>query len=390
MANDILIIGNGFDIYHGLPTRYGDFLFLAKNWDVFYNKYSRGVLANIEKGTFSVTLDKGMLCEESLEDYANYKNCFEYENIQYLNEHLNTNAWVKYFIDATFNGDSWVDFEEEIFEVLAAVEEFFGILLSNAKTNRADIASNIMDSDIIVKVKRFYGLMEDRNYYSCFGLVNFSEVEPSDLREQKLYLITKMKEELDVLIECLRIYLLEFVEPLECCGYSEQIRNLMDVNLLNFNYTYTYKKVYGNLRNKHHPIHGDCLNGGMVLGISDNSFVDKLEYIYFVKYFQRIQKQTGSFYREWIQKNEMIHNALVDDPHNVYIIGHSLAVSDKGVLEDFFINDWVEKIVIYYHNQKAYENIVINLVEMFGKDFVIEQTGKGRIVFEKLKPAIYK
>lgn len=35
LMSNILIIGNGFDIYHGLPTRYTDFLFLARNWDYF-------------------------------------------------------------------------------------------------------------------------------------------------------------------------------------------------------------------------------------------------------------------------------------------------------------------------------------------------------------------
>ena len=36
--NEILIIGNGFDIYHGLPTRYSDFIFLAEHWEDFYNE----------------------------------------------------------------------------------------------------------------------------------------------------------------------------------------------------------------------------------------------------------------------------------------------------------------------------------------------------------------
>lgn len=28
---NILIIGNGFDLAHGLPTKYGDFLIFVKN-----------------------------------------------------------------------------------------------------------------------------------------------------------------------------------------------------------------------------------------------------------------------------------------------------------------------------------------------------------------------
>lgn len=69
-------------------------------------------------------------------------------------------------------------------------------------------------------------------------------------------------------------------------------------------------------------------------------------------------------------------------------MGHSLAETDKGVLQDFFCNDWVETITIYFHNQRAYEDMVINLVRMFGKDFVIDQTGRKRIMFEKLQDPV--
>lgn len=41
--HDILIIGNGFDLYHKLPTRYIDFLFLTQHWNDFYNDYQKGI-----------------------------------------------------------------------------------------------------------------------------------------------------------------------------------------------------------------------------------------------------------------------------------------------------------------------------------------------------------
>ena len=75
-------------------------------------------------------------------------------------------------------------------------------------------------------------------------------------------------------------------------------------------------------------------------------------------------------------------------PARVFIVGHSLNKVDKGVLKDFFMEQNVESIKIFYHSQSGYENQVVNLVEMFGRDFVIDQTGKGRIVFEELKPPV--
>ena len=123
----------------------------------------------------------------------------------------------------------------------------------------------------------------------------------------------------------------------------------------------------------------------MVLGIPDESFPSTLDYIYFQKYFQRIQKRTGNYYKSWITEPNAREKSLEDVPINVFIMGHSLADSDKGILKEIFMNDFVCKITIFYHSQWAYEQQVINLVSMFGKDFVIEQTANDRIVFEKLK-----
>ena len=156
---------------------------------------------------------------------------------------------------------------------------------------------------------------------------------------------------------------------------------------MNFNYTYTYATVYGKQALlQHHPIHGEVKEENIVVGIPDEIFPDTLDYVYFQKYFQRIQKKTGNFYKEWPVRPE--YSTLENRPVQVFIMGHSLSKVDRGVLKDFFYESNVELIKIFYHNQSGYENQVINLVDMFGRDFVIEQTGKGRIVFEELKPAV--
>mgnify|MGYP002737818058 FL=1 len=190
---------------------------------------------------------------------------------------------------------------------------------------------------------------------------------------------------MDVLNQCLYYYLVEFVSRIRCNLYSEQVKNLKDVHLLNFNYTYTYHSVYGKHKlRQHHSIHGELKSNDLVLGIGDDSFKN-LDYIYFQKYFQRIQKKTGTYYKEWIPVEL---ETLSDSPATVHIIGHSLDKTDIGVLNDIFNARYIDKIHIYYHNQIAYESQVINLIEMFGKDFVINQTTEGRIEFKKLEDAI--
>ena len=36
----VLVIGNGFDLYHKLPTRYTDFLLFVNHWEDFKNRYA--------------------------------------------------------------------------------------------------------------------------------------------------------------------------------------------------------------------------------------------------------------------------------------------------------------------------------------------------------------
>ena len=43
MNNDVLIIGNGFDLYHKLPTRYTDFLVVVENWAEFWTLYRNNI-----------------------------------------------------------------------------------------------------------------------------------------------------------------------------------------------------------------------------------------------------------------------------------------------------------------------------------------------------------
>ena len=45
-------------------------------------------------------------------------------------------------------------------------------------------------------------------------------------------------------------------------------------------------------------------------------------------------------------------------------------------------------ISLFPHNQKAYEDLVIALITLYGKEFVIEETGNGRIEFVELKGAV--
>ena len=381
---DLLIVGNGFDLYHGLPTRYTDFLKFISYWSIFWDNYNGEAKAQVCT-PFRVKLsEQNEIIEESMRDFASYQGYYKYEHLEFINSHID-NLWIQYFLKKQLSSVNWIDFEGEIYNVLKLVEEYYSEFIPEMR-KRNDAPIKYIPGDMSTVINIFKKNCPEEYIDFTQGIISRRDTEKDKLKNNKEMLLSTMKRELDDLIKCLDYYLLDFVSNIKVERYSEQIKELSYINLLNFNYTYTYASVYGkNSLREHHRIHGDCLEEDMVLGIPDESFPSTLDYIYFQKYFQRIQKRTGNYYKSWITEPNAREKSLEDVPINVFIMGHSLADSDKGILKEIFMNDFVCKITIFYHSQLAYEQQVINLVSMFGKDFVIEQTANDRIVFEKLK-----
>ena len=146
MTKDVLIIGNGFDLYHKLPTRYIDFLFLVKNWSYFFDKYNRCLREekeDLEYKKFDITLDEyGKLTIDSLDNFAKYAKSFNNDKIQTLNNILSKNVWIRYFIESGYEKEGWIDFEAEIEKVLMIVEHFFTVDIDNCE---GKVFSSVVD-----------------------------------------------------------------------------------------------------------------------------------------------------------------------------------------------------------------------------------------------------
>ena len=388
MAN-ILIIGNGFDLYHHYPTRYTDFLFFVNYWELFKSEHSKATFNVDPVAYIDISLsDKGELTEKSIKDFAKYINAYDEKDIVML-DNKKDNHWINYFNTLLSNnqiaGNKWIDFEAEIQTALGYIDLYFDTVISLEINKVISYSIPPRANDFISDFNKG----ESEDLVLPLGAKR-SRVDIAELNEIKKHYINNILGNLNDLIICLNIYMLDFVSIIKCHRYSEQIKELCvsdSIQLLNFNYTDTFKCIYDkeNLLSNH-SVHGNAREWNVVLGIPDDSY-DSTEYVYFQKYFQRIQKKTGSFYKTWIKdtfKPIPVIDSSEDDYPQVYILGHSLAETDKGVLKDFFQNDSIKKITIFYHSQKSYEDMVINLIELFGKEFVIENTGSERVCFVKL------
>ena len=386
--NNILIIGNGFDIYHGLPTRYTDFLFFLKHWDQFVSLINKNIPATGSTSTgiddeWPISLGSNSdLINDSIPLLAKHYKGYDESFFKQLDEIIKSNRWLKYFIDKNDKDGKWIDFENEIQRIILSLDTIFSGIGKYPITKNA----NFLKDQFAIDIMNLFFNESEKKEFSPLGPIDEKDVMSFVSTGAKNRIINECIRELNDLIAVLRFYLLDLVDNIKVEKYSEQINRLGNLNVLSFNYTDTFRRVYGPARvlSCHH-VHGSLIEDNMVLGIGDDIFDEGiLDYIYFQKYFQRIQKRTGSSYKDWIPYYE---NGINSEDYEVYIMGHSLDPVDSSILDFFISNGSVHKINILYYNDKSYEELVINLIKIIGQDEKINQIGRGRILFEKLSSA---
>lgn len=117
------------------------------------------------------------------------------------------------------------------------------------------------------------------------------------------------------------------------------------------------------------------------------------EFIQFKKFYQRIYKKTGCKYIDWvrdIEQSPLPYSKNGGSPeNNIYIIGHSLGITDKDILSSL-INMASTKTTIFYHNQEALGNQISNLVKVLGEDELISKVHgvNASIVLQKQQEAV--
>lgn len=156
--------------------------------------------------------------------------------------------------------------------------------------------------------------------------------------------------------------------------------------VVNFNYTDVISRQYGFPCENIFYIHGDLYSepNNMILGIRDDEKLG-MEFIEFKKYFQRLWKRTGSidetrFNKETISDGLNIQYSKI----RTTIFGHSLSNTDGDVLRK--VEQLSDEIQIYYIDREDYRNKLINIIDVFGKDYSLKLTAPGgKIKFSFLK-----
>ena len=403
---NILVIGNGFDLAMGWPTKYADFLNFIKLFRFAYNTedYQKARIPKDCIGDFNNRMDRYTTKDEKekLEKlkpfWDRFINAFKSEeaNQVFRDFHfcIYRNRWIEYFEyrydRQLIAGENWIDLEKEIKDAIKVLEND---AIKIDVRNYSSMEINTIDrkiEEIIAKIQT----EKNKNRKIHISTKTYLELR------------NKLREEFDKFVMALGIYLDFFVKHIYTGDIvPDDISNLVRKkegkidHVLSFNYVNNYNKYSGINENENNTcyVHGavnyikqlhkyiqknqiDNYNqdtikeiiekNKMIIGFDeyrdDDAKNKQLDFIYYRKYFQRILKGTGSQYLKWLGQNEL---------NNIYIFGCSLDATDKEIIKDLFLRKPVHtKIKIYYHDEEAHKRMITNLISILTQEKVIEMT----------------
>lgn len=347
-TNNILLIGNGFDLQHGMATSYADLL-----------RFYIGIRDKSEQYDFDSTVisDVQKWVENSFFDYfvSEYEDRCETKN--------------------------WIDMERGIKNFVRTLIEFFEyentMIRSKKKssgTRRFVYAHCSQEEALMLVNAHFLGKTEGTHIDISKKFITFQGLY--DIEE----MINAMSNELSTL-EKIIAYYLNTVEPhirkdKKRYHAFAQIQKINPEYIISFNYTDTPCNLYNINKQDICYIHGDLSTNNVVLGYDDEDSDDKD--MVFKKYYRRITK-----YTKWIEKRRTYYfDSGFQINRNLYIFGHSLDMSDEDILRPL-IED--HKTVVFYRNDREYAEKIRNLFLLLEKSIVLEKIRNGSIQFERIE-----
>lgn len=349
---DILVIGNGFDLAHGLKTTYKDFLLACQN-DKLPDKFK---------------------------------------------EFCQTNVWLKHFLTRNVNsneefGETWIDLEEEIFKVIEHINKVIFWNIDKQYYNCKSL--NIFKKGFYFDFFNIVNNLQDGRYHQDFGKQGYIICNPN-LENHKIYFKTS-KGLINFLYDQLREFTYAFEHYLDKIVLSNlDTKSKYTLSLqsgckslfvLSFNYTDTCERLYGkDFDIKPYYVHGkiNCNNDTCKLVLGTHSFENKpqnknprsaipYEFNVFRKHNQRHKYGTIEAYQKLLDELPKSGQPIF------HVIGHSLDETDKKILKHLFITNKNAIINIYYHDEEAQENYINNITEIIEEEEVMRRV---RLIYQ--------
>jgi hypothetical protein len=403
--NKLILVGNGFDLAHGLPTSYGDFI----------NDFWENIHLNYKKSEYK----KLVYIDENYHRILNYKKQaegfkdFEENLISYQNEYSNelegyNNSTLKlrnsikivfkfennFFenINKKQSIENWVDIENEYYLELKKITKlkfgnYQGEELQKARKKKL-LKLNEEFSDV-KELLRIYLLSKVNNAY------DFNSSKPIGEFQSLLNIFNSNNffqnyKEYDGEVDKYSFEFSSIEDKNEILKIKEDLRGsreLISFNtlLLDFNYTRT-GKFYNNFlsdlisENSIVKIHGDL--NDPIFGFGDETdddykLIENINDNEYLKFFKSFQYSLNGAYDKLLQ--------FIDfSKFQVLVLGHSCGLSDRIMLNTIFEHENCRSIKIYYHQKEDGSDNYLDVVKNISRHFNDKPSMRRKIVSKEL------
>ncbi len=412
----ILIVGNGFDLAHFLPTKYEHFIHAMKM---------------VEEAPSGRSLSFDYLYKDFLdsEDYilAKCKELYKIEELEItaqkvdiLKGKLIDNSWLQFFKSQIDSGiDTWIDFENEVKHVLDSLCSLIDEIEEDVKHFRiaSDKKSASLKAQLITE-KMFRKHPALTKILWQFDIIEKQQSNPSEqftlnkdfikyYHKRAVYLDTNkifgnLTKQWNSFIEIFSVYI-EYIDTFKPKKKLVLPKVLLkdECIIYSFNYSSTVERFYDNSSVQFlHGSTGENNTNTIVLGISalKNKILVEEKAYGFVKYYQKLVNSTDyqflggnpditSLEKEKFGTNTLGSNEIIE----IYLWGHSLDSSDSDYIKEMFSFNQGPKpsinLIIYYFGSPHAQ--LANLIWIMGKDVIERWMKEGWLEFLE-SPDIYR
>ena len=352
--NKLIIAGNGFDLAHGLPTSYNNFM------DAFW----RDLGSNYKDEFFHkiITLDGGFFHEKLLYSKINNYNDFKESVDKFTKEMESLNSYGEgqahqfkniFFkeLNKTQSIQNWVDVENEYYKALKKI----------CKADKLEVRQK--REEVLKLHKEFEQVKQllERYLKKCV-------VEVYDLNSIK----EDDKSKFDIVFSSKDEYKLGI-------GYVKS-----KVIVLNFNYTPTFESYLTTWQiskpDSINHIHGE-LNKNIVFGFGDEmdndyKLIEEMDDNEYLKYFKSFQYVQNSNYKDVLRH-------IDSENFEVVIMGHSCGLSDRTLLNTIFEHENCRSIKVFYYKNGDYDNYT-EIIQNISRHFNDKKLMRTKIVEKTL------
>ncbi len=346
MNNKLFIIGNGFDLAHGLETSYHHFILWYFNQAI--DKFNNG----------EVCVDKFIIRTRNLN-----QNIQKIETIEYLISFLNdkgrnpflfNNTWSQPLIN-NLKSDKWVDFEIQYYEIIKEINSEN----SFSKTEKIGSISSINQIFDLFKYKFIEYLKTiDLKVLKVNGLVFYNKIAEEASKDRNKY----------------SALMLNF-------NYTDTIDKILNSDFPNnpkhfFNFSKTIN-IHGQLNSIKNPIifgYGDEIDEGY----KSLEKLNKNEVLRFMKSFGYLLNNNYEFLDNFISSE-----------YDVHILGHSCGLSDRLLLNEIFEKEGCKNIYFHCWKKSEKENNFIDITMNISRCFNDKNSMRKKVrSFEECVPFI--